>query len=53
MSVTHASTREEQWRRLYLTVRAKFLFALLIAVAWTALSVWLRFMPNVRVMVWR
>lgn len=39
--MTHASTREEQWRRLYLTVRAKFLFALLIAVAWTALSVWL------------
>lgn len=33
--------REEQWRRLYLGVRSKFLLALTIAIAWTALSVWL------------
>ncbi len=35
------SVREEQWRRVYLGVRGKFFLALLIAVAWTALSVWL------------
>src|SRR5690349_25133677 len=29
------------WRRPYLSVPAKFSFALLIAVLWTALSVWL------------
>ena len=33
--------REEQWRRLYLGVRGKFLLSLTIAVVWTALSVWL------------
>ncbi|ALJ14827.1 phenylalanine-4-hydroxylase [Sphingopyxis macrogoltabida] len=33
--------REEQWRRLYLGVRSKFVLALTIAIAWTALSVWL------------
>jgi len=33
--------REEQWRRLYLPVQVKFALALLIAVAWTSLSVWL------------
>ncbi len=32
---------EQQWRRLYLSVRWKFSFALLIAIVWTILSVWL------------
>jgi len=35
------SAREEEWRRIYLGVRGKFLLALLIAASWTALSVWL------------
>lgn len=35
------SGNEDQWRRYYLTVRTKFLLALIIAIAWTALSVWL------------
>ncbi|MBL0914264.1 MAG: glycosyltransferase family 2 protein [Sphingopyxis sp.] len=39
--MTRATDREEQWRRLYLSVRTKFVLALLIAIAWTSLSVWL------------
>jgi Glycosyltransferases, probably involved in cell wall biogenesis len=35
------SAGEEEWRRIYLGVRGKFLLALLIAASWTALSVWL------------
>src|SRR5690606_10243179 len=35
------STTPDQWRRLYLGVRSKFLMALLLAIAWTTLSVWL------------
>lgn len=36
-----AQDRSEQSRRLYFSVRSKFLLALLIAIAWTSLSVWL------------
>lgn len=36
-----AKAREEKWRRLYLSVRSKFVLALLIAVAWTVSSIWL------------
>lgn len=36
-----ATNRDEHWRRVYLTVRAKFYLALLVAIAWTSLSVWL------------
>jgi biofilm PGA synthesis N-glycosyltransferase PgaC len=41
LGVAKAANQEEQWRRLYLGVRGKFLLALLIAIAWTTLSVWL------------
>ena len=36
-----ASSKEAQWRRLYLGVRGKFLISVAIAILWTALSVWL------------
>ncbi len=39
--MTAAQERDAEWRRLYLSVRTKFLLALLIAVSWTAFSVWL------------
>lgn len=40
-AMINTPAREEQWRRLYLGVRSKFLLALTIAIAWTTLSVWL------------
>ena len=39
--MSNTPAKDEQWRRLYLGVRSKFLLALTIAIAWTALSVWL------------
>lgn len=36
-----SASKEEEWRRLYLGVRAKFIVALSLAIAWTTLSVWL------------
>lgn len=40
-ALPEVSAREEQWRRLYLGLRGKFILSLVIAATWTALSVWL------------
>lgn len=40
-SVEQAEEFEKEWRRFYLSVRAKFILSLTIATIWTALSIWL------------
>ncbi|MDR2991319.1 MAG: glycosyltransferase [Burkholderiaceae bacterium] len=41
MNTNPAISKPGEWRRIYLPVRAKFGFAIIIATLWTALSVWL------------